>query len=110
MAKLTGLWYGFTRKRENIASGHAWRKHVIERNEFPGIATQDEFADFIDGIMTSQALPTKELSRSQEGWWDSQTGCLVIADPNHPDAACQRLFTRSTVSVLFQQPPLIVRS
>jgi hypothetical protein len=75
-----------SREARRIASGHAWRKHVIERNEFPGIATQDEFAELIDGIMTSQALPTKELSRSRKAWWDSQTGCLVIADPNHPDA------------------------
>ena len=69
-----------------IAEGHAWQKHVIEGNEFPGIATKEEFAELIDDIMTSSAERSKDLSRGRKAWWDSQTGTVVISDPANADA------------------------
>jgi filamentous hemagglutinin len=67
-----------------IAGGHAYKKHVLEQDEFPWIETREEFRDFIAGIMRK---PTswKPLKDGRRAYLDARTGTIVIRDPNHID-------------------------
>ena len=70
---------------EQIAQGHAWDKHVVDRGEFGGmgINTPDDFADHIEDVMNNGE--TKSLDRGRTGYYDQPTNTLVIEDPNSPD-------------------------
>jgi hypothetical protein len=66
---------------EEISSGHAFDKHVIERGEFPGVATRREFAELIeDAVMNGES---RVLSRARTAYWSD--GTVVIRDPSTAD-------------------------
>ena len=69
---------------QQIAAGHAYKKHVLERDEFPWIESREEFRDFIAGIIR-KPTERKPLKDGRTGFWDAKTGTIVIRDPNHPD-------------------------
>ena len=66
---------------EEISSGHAFDKHVIERGEFPGVTTRREFAELIeDAVMNGES---RVLSRARTAYWSD--GTVVIRDPSTAD-------------------------
>jgi hypothetical protein len=69
---------------ELIAAGHAYKKHVLEQDEFPWIEGREEFRDFIAGIMRK---PTawRPLENGRSAYWDGKTGTIVIHNPRDPD-------------------------
>jgi filamentous hemagglutinin len=70
---------------EEIASGHAFDKHVIDQDEFGGtITTQQQFADQIENILNNPSA-TKQLSNGRFAYWDDSSGMVVIRNPNAAD-------------------------
>ena len=60
---------------EQISKGHAFVKHVVERGEFPGIRTREQFAEVIERTM-SKAEYVRELSNGRTAYW--KDGVIVI--------------------------------
>jgi RHS repeat-associated protein len=60
---------------EEIAGGHAFLKHVVERGEFPGIRTRRQFAELIETVM-EKPTHTRELSAGRTAYW--RDGVVVI--------------------------------
>ena len=60
---------------EQIAKGHAFVKHVVERGEFPGIRTREQFAEVIERTM-SKAEYVRGLSNGRTAYW--KDGVVVI--------------------------------
>jgi filamentous hemagglutinin len=67
-----------------IAGGHAFDKHVIQRGEYPGISTREEFADLIDEVM-SHPTDIKDLQQDRTGYWHEGLRTVVITNPHRPD-------------------------
>ena len=66
---------------EEISGGHAFDKHVVERGEFPGVTTREQFANLIEGaVMNGEP---RVLSRGRTAYWSE--GTVVIRDPGAPD-------------------------
>ncbi|MEO8680093.1 MAG: RHS repeat-associated core domain-containing protein, partial [Vicinamibacterales bacterium] len=63
---------------EEIASGHAFVKHVVEGGEFAGIRTRKQFADMIENVMDKASL-VRELSGGRTAFW--REGVVVIRNP-----------------------------
>jgi hypothetical protein len=66
---------------EEIAGGHAFQKHVIEKAEFPGIATSQEFASHIEDVVMKGEMRT--LARGRTVFWYDRT--VVIRSPTAID-------------------------
>jgi RHS repeat-associated protein len=62
---------------EEISGGHAFSKHVVKQNEFPGF-TRNQFEEHLRNILNN---PTemKSLARNRTGW-DQKSGTLIIRD------------------------------
>jgi hypothetical protein len=66
---------------DEISAGHAFDKHVIERGEFPGITTRDQFASLIkDAVINGES---RTLSAGRTAFWSD--GTVVIRDPSTAD-------------------------
>ncbi|MGD0706199.1 MAG: hypothetical protein ABSA02_40755 [Trebonia sp.] len=66
---------------DEISSGHAFDKHVVERGEFPGVTTRKQFANLIeDAVMNGES---RVLSRGRTAYWTD--GTVVIRNPSAPD-------------------------
>jgi hypothetical protein len=66
---------------EEISGGHAFDKHVVERGEFPGVTTREQFADLIeDAVMNGES---RILSRGRAAYWSE--GTVVIRNPDSSD-------------------------
>lgn len=72
---------GFSSISKKIASGHAWSKH---RYQFPEIKSKKEFSKFIKKIMMNPS-DSKILKDGRMGFWDEQSGTVVIYDPKNAD-------------------------
>jgi RHS repeat-associated protein len=64
---------------EEISGGHAFTKHVINRNEFPGFS-RCQFEQHIRSILNN---PTemKILTNGRTGYWNQESGTVIIRDP-----------------------------
>ncbi len=69
---------------EKIANGHAYDKHVEKKGEFPDIKTREELKKHIEDVINNPNK-TKELYKGRTGYWDKETGSVVIQDPKSPD-------------------------
>src|SRR5205085_5240062 len=56
---------------EEIAGGHAFDKHVIQRGEFPGATTRQQFSSQIEGIINNPSNEVKPLSNGRTAYWDN---------------------------------------
>jgi hypothetical protein len=65
---------------EQIARGHAYTKHVVERDDFPEIKSREEFAELIGGIMIDPLSITKQLRDGRQAFWNELSGTVVILD------------------------------
>jgi hypothetical protein len=68
---------------EKIA-GHAWKKHVVQRNEFPEIKDREQFRNLIGSILSNPSK-TKSLAGGRTGYLDKKTGTVVVRDPRRRD-------------------------
>ncbi len=69
---------------QEIAGGHAFKKHIIQEGEFPGIKTKQQFADHIEGVIT-HSTEVRQLSNGRTAYWDGSTGTVVVRNPNALD-------------------------
>jgi RHS repeat-associated protein len=71
---------------QEIASGHAFEKHVIQQSEFKnlGIRTREQFANHIENVINNPTA-TRQLSGGRTAYWDDATGTVVIRNPRATD-------------------------
>lgn len=70
---------------QEIGGGHAFEKHVVNRGEFPGITTRQQFAQDIERIINAPTTEVRHLSAGRTAFWDQATGTVVIRNPNAVD-------------------------
>jgi hypothetical protein len=68
---------------EQIASGHAFDKHVVGQGEYPEYSTREEFARHIDDVIKNPS-ESKPLSNGRSAYWDESSDTVVITNPNDP--------------------------
>jgi hypothetical protein len=63
-----------------VASGHAFQKHVIERQEFAdlGINTKSQFQSFVEKIVSNPAIERRQAVDGTVYYLDSSTKTIVI--------------------------------
>lgn len=66
---------------QEIAGGHAFGKHVVERGEFPGIRSRSQFGSHIEGVVMNGEIRT--LGGGRTAFW--REGTVVIRNPRSPD-------------------------
>jgi hypothetical protein len=66
---------------DEISRGHAFDKHVIEREEFPGITTRRQFASMIEDVVIKGE--SRVLNGGRTAYWSD--GAVVIRNPAAPD-------------------------
>lgn len=64
-----------------IAGGHAFEKHILDKGEFPGIRTRAQFASHIEGVVANGEMRT--LSNGRTAFW--RDGTVVIRNPRAAD-------------------------
>jgi filamentous hemagglutinin len=70
---------------KEIAGGHAFEKHVIERAEFSGISTRGQFASLIEDFLNAPGTIMRNLKNCRVAYWNSNTGTVLIRNPNAAD-------------------------
>ena len=69
----------------NIANGHAFEKHVVNKGEFNAfVKTRRDFMNHIDRIISNPSA-TRQLSRGRTAYWDNSSNTVVIRNPNSRD-------------------------
>ncbi len=65
---------------EEVASGHAFQKHVVERQEFAdlGISTKNQFQNFVENIVSNSAIDRRVSVDGTTYYLDSSTKTIVI--------------------------------
>lgn len=65
---------------EEVASGHAFQKHVVERQEFAdlGISTKNQFQNFVENIVSNPAIDRRQSVDGTMYYLDSSTKTIVI--------------------------------
>ncbi|MEB2872918.1 hypothetical protein [Pseudomonas rhizosphaerae] len=64
---------------EEVASGHAFQKHVVERQEFAnlGISTKNQFQNFVENIVSNPAIERRQSVDGTIYYLDSSTKTIV---------------------------------
>ncbi|MCR9145161.1 MAG: TIGR04388 family protein [bacterium] len=70
---------------QEIAGGHAFEKHVLNRGEFPGIRTRAQFAKEAERIMNSPTTKVRILKRGRKAYWNPETGTIILSNPKARD-------------------------
>jgi len=63
-----------------ISEGHAYKKHVVEGDDFPEIKSREEFADLIHEAITDRLSLEKSLDDGRQAFWSERRRTLVIID------------------------------
>ncbi len=66
---------------EEIAGGHAFDKHVVQRGEFPGVTTRAGFASTIEDVVMNGEM--RVLSNGRTAFWNDSV--VVIRNPGALD-------------------------
>ena len=71
---------------EEIASGHAFQKHVLEQGEFTGlgIRTRQQFSTHVENVLENPSS-VRFASDGRSFYLQESTGTVVIRNPNAPD-------------------------
>lgn len=69
---------------QEIAGGHAFEKHVLQRGEFPGIRTRDQFAEHIENVINNPTY-SGQLSSGRSYFYHQGSNTIVIRNPNTVD-------------------------
>ncbi len=66
---------------QEIAGGHAFEKHIINRGEFRGfIRTRTQFSEHIENVLNNPTK-AKQLRNNRTGYWHQETGTVVVRNP-----------------------------
>ncbi len=97
---------------EEVASGHAYTKHVVERAEFAelGISTRQQFRAFIEGIVSSPSTPTRYAVDGTTYYLDDATRTIVIRGQRGEATAFRPDFGVGWQNYLDTQVPRNVRA
>jgi len=68
---------------DHIGGGHAYQKHVVDRNEYPGMS-QAQFKALIRDTIENPS-DFKKFSGNKLAYWNDAEQTVVIVDPNNPD-------------------------
>jgi hypothetical protein len=65
---------------EEVAQGHAFEKHVVERGEFSslGIRTREQFQSHVEGIVNNPEIPKRYAVDGTTYYLDESTRTIVI--------------------------------
>jgi hypothetical protein len=65
---------------EEVASGDAFQKHVVERQEFAGlgISTKSQFQSFVENIVSNPAMERRQAVDGTVYYLDSSTKTIII--------------------------------
>uniref|UniRef100_UPI003527300E VENN motif pre-toxin domain-containing protein n=1 Tax=Xanthomonas sacchari TaxID=56458 RepID=UPI003527300E len=65
---------------EEVANGHAYQKHVVERGEFIdiGVTTKKQFQDFIENIVADPTIERRQAVDGTTYYLDYSTKTIVI--------------------------------
>lgn len=65
---------------EEVASGHAFQKHVVERQEFAdlGISTKSQFQSFVEGIVSNPAIERRQAVDGTVYYLDDSIKTIVV--------------------------------
>jgi len=66
-----------------IAHGHAFGKHVVQKGEFPEVSTPDDLARVVERVRT-EGTP-RQLSNNRRAFYDERDNTLVIRNPSSND-------------------------
>lgn len=66
---------------QEIASGHAFDKHVVQQGEYPNVRTRAQFAGLIEEVILKGESKSLGLGRTAY-WYD---GTFVVRNPKDPD-------------------------
>ncbi|MFF2841667.1 hypothetical protein [Paenarthrobacter sp. NPDC057981] len=66
---------------QEIASGHAYDKHVVQKGEYPHVRTRAQFAGLIEEVILKGE--SKSLGLGRTGYW--YDGTFVVRNPKDPD-------------------------
>jgi RHS repeat-associated protein len=65
----------------DVAAGHAFEKHVVQRGEFPMVTDRDTFATGVERVITSPETIVRDLQGNRTGFYHSPSNTLVITKP-----------------------------
>lgn len=65
---------------EEVANGHSYQKHVVERQEFAdlGISTKSQFQSFVEQIVSNPAVERRYAVDGTVYYLDSSTKTIVV--------------------------------
>jgi filamentous hemagglutinin len=69
---------------KDIAGGHSFQKHVIERAEFPNIHNRAQFQKHIEKIINNPSA-SRSLSKGRTAYWDDASKTVIIRNPRAAD-------------------------
>lgn len=70
---------------EQIAGGHAYSKHIVQKGEFKGLVNnRSEFASHIENVINNPS-EVRYLEQGRTAYWSNKTDTLVIHDPRRAD-------------------------
>jgi RHS repeat-associated protein len=72
-------------RAQAIGRGHAYRKHVLGRKEYPEIESEEEFARLAYKIMRRPTAIRRDLGGGRTMFWHDPTRTVVIHNPADPD-------------------------
>lgn len=84
VASPTGQPAGNRPIAEQIGNGHAFDKHVVLGQEFPGVTTRGAFTDFIENAMNNPTA-IRQLNNGRSAYWHDESQSVVIVNPKSPD-------------------------
>jgi RHS repeat-associated protein len=64
----------------SIGTGHAFPEH---KHQFPGVGNSDDLVREVGRIINSPDSEVRNLERGRTGFWDNDTGTVVIHDPGN---------------------------
>lgn len=67
-----------------IASGHAFTKHALKKNQFPGF-NRLQFEEHLFKVLNDRKTEVKFLSRDRVGYWNQNSNTIIVRDPRHFD-------------------------
>ena len=70
---------------EELASGHAFGKHVLEQGEFPGVRTRAQFASEIEEFLNSPDTVMKNGANGKTYYWNDAKGTFLVRNPHSPE-------------------------
>jgi len=70
---------------QEISAGHAFEKHVIQKGEFPGITTKEQFSEHIESFLNDPNTVSRNINNGRTASWNDSFGDVMIRNPKAAD-------------------------